>query len=396
MRAHRRLGSTDSTWPGFVDALSTLLLVIIFLLVVFVLAQFILSQAVSKKDEALQSLQIELDELRMMLNLERATSEQLQSQIQTLSASLESSEEEKQALNLQIINLTERAESAEQQVLDLRAQFEGANAQLAAEADKLSQTLDALADKDTQISALESDLTEARATSEAQQNQIIVLGEDLDRQIQLTNEATAQVALLNQQLSALRAQLASLQQALEASEAKNKEQQAQIADLGRRLNVALASKVQELKRYRSEFFGRLREALGNRDDIQVVGDRFVFQSEVLFGSGSADLGADGQQQLATLARTLADVAKNIPSDLNWILRIDGHTDSIPINNINFRNNWELSSARALSVVENLIVQGIAPERLAATGFGEYHPIDTGTGPSALRRNRRIEIKLTER
>jgi len=212
----------------------------------------------------------------------------------------------------------------------------------------------------------------------------------------LTEKAQTQVLLLNRQVAALREQLARIADLLAAAEAKNKADNVQIADLGRRLNVALANKVQELARYRSEFFGRLREVLGNRQDIRIVGDRFVFQSEVLFASGSAELGAAGREQMAQLAKTLVQIAKKIPKDLPWILRVDGHTDSAPIHTAEFPSNWELSTARAVSVVEFLITQGIPANRLAATGFGEFQPLESGLSNEAFRRNRRIELKLTER
>ncbi|MGQ3028264.1 MAG: peptidoglycan -binding protein, partial [Ferrovibrionaceae bacterium] len=195
---------------------------------------------------------------------------------------------------------------------------------------------------------------------------------------------------------ALREQMASLQKALDASEAKDKEQEAQISDLGRRLNVALARKVEELSKYRSEFFGRLREVLGNRRDVQIVGDRFVFQSEVLFPSGSAELNDAGREQMAKLAKTLMEISAEMPQDLPWILRVDGHTDRIPIKTAQFPSNWELSTARAATVAKFLIGQGVPPNRIAAAGFGEFQPLDDRDDEIALRRNRRIELKLTER
>ena len=220
--------------------------------------------------------------------------------------------------------------------------------------------------------------------------------DSLSREKDLSAEARAQVALLNQQLSAVRQQLVRLNAALEAAEAKDEEQEAVIADLGKRLNVALAQKVEELSRYRSEFFGRLREVLGDRRDIHVAGDRFVFQSEVLFASGSAEIGINGQQQLAQLARTLLEIAKSIPPEISWVLRVDGHTDVIPISTPRFPSNWELSTARAVSVVKFLVDQGIPPARLTAAGFGEFQPLDSRDDEIGHRRNRRIELKLTER
>jgi chemotaxis protein MotB len=179
-------------------------------------------------------------------------------------------------------------------------------------------------------------------------------------------------------------------------EAENEEKEVQIADLGRRLNAALATKVQELARFRSDFFGRLRELLGDRQDIRVVGDRFVFQSEVLFASGSAELEPEGRKQLSQLASALAEIAATIPEDIDWVLRVDGHTDRRPISTPEFPSNWELSTARAISVVKFLIIRGIGPNRLAATGFGQFQPLDTGSDEIAFRRNRRIELKLTQR
>jgi len=202
--------------------------------------------------------------------------------------------------------------------------------------------------------------------------------------------------LLNRQLAALRQQLSRISAALEASEAKTKEQETQIVNLGSRLNAALASKVEELARYRSEFFGKLRELLGNREDVRVEGDRFVFQSEVLFSSGSADLVGIGRDQISRLATTLKEIAGRIPDSIDWVLRVDGHTDRIPIHTAQFPSNWELSTARAVAVVKLLIADGLPPHRLAAAGFGEYRPLDTTGSPGSLRRNRRIEFKLTGR
>jgi len=202
--------------------------------------------------------------------------------------------------------------------------------------------------------------------------------------------------LLNQQIAALRRQLAAIEEALQASEKKDKEAQSRIADLGQRLNVALAQRVQELSKYRSEFFGRLRAILGARPDIRVVGDRFVFQSEILFDSGSAVLKPEGQAEVDKLAGALVDLEKQIPPEIAWVLRIDGHTDVRPISSSQFPSNWELSAARAISVVQYLISRGVPPRRLVAAGFGEFQPLDTDPTEDAFRRNRRIELKLTER
>lgn len=335
----RRIESVNY-WPGFVDALSTMLLVIIFLLSVFMLAQFFLSREVTGKDTALAKLNRQIEELTSLLALERSQKGEDQARIATLSATLEASRTERQRL------------------LDAASQG-GANA-------------DAASDK-------------ATAAANA-----------LDAQRQISARALAQVDILNQQISALRKQLAAIQEALDASQTSDKEAQAKIADLGQRLNVALAQKVQELSRYRSDFFGRLRQILGSRPDIRVVGDRFVFESSVLFESGKADVSAAGQQSLDSLAAAVLDLEREIPPDIPWILRIDGHTDSKAISGGQFKSNWDLSAARAIAVVQYLVSKGIEPGRLAAAGFGEFQPIDSGTDDAALARNRRIELKLTER
>jgi chemotaxis protein MotB len=211
-----------------------------------------------------------------------------------------------------------------------------------------------------------------------------------------SSAARAQVEQLSASVAALREQLAKIAAALDVSESKVKDQQTQIADLGRRLNIALATKVQELARYRSEFFGRLREIIGERADIRIVGDRFVFQSEVLFSPGNADLGDGAKRQLDPVITALREISDKIPKDLSWVLRIDGHTDRRPISNAQFPSNWELSTARAISVVRYAMAQGVPPNRLAAAGFADNQPLDSGDGDDAYRRNRRIELKLTER
>ena len=331
---------TVNYWPGFVDALSTMLLVIIFLLSVFMLAQFFLSREVTGKDEALARLNRQIEELTNLLALERTQKSSAETKIATLTATLETAEREQQRLK-------------------------GAAVEGAAAADAAGR---------------------AAAAQGA-----------LEQQKEISARALAQVDVLNQQIAALRKQLAAIEDALAASEAANKESQSKIADLGARLNVALAQKVQELNRYRSDFFGRLRQILGSRPDIRVVGDRFVFQSSVLFDLGKADISAEGKQSLDTLAAAVIDLEREIPPDLPWILRVDGHTDSRPLSGGGqFKSNWELSAARAVSVVQYLISKGVEPDRLAAAGFGEFQPIDQGTDEEAMAKNRRIELKLTER
>ncbi|HWU18758.1 MAG TPA: peptidoglycan -binding protein [Devosia sp.] len=336
-RSRRRIEA--NYWPGFVDALSSLLLVIIFLLSLFMLTQFFLGQELQGRDTALSRLNSQIAELTDLLQLERANSDDLTSQIANLTATL----------------ATAQSDNAE-----LTGQLSGIGAGLAA--------------KDETIAGLQSQLSEAQ---------------------DLSDEANAQITLLNQQLAALRSQIGALESALEASETRDTESRTQIADLGRRLNLALAQRVQDLSRYRSDFFGRLRQILEGRADVRVVGDRFVFQSEVLFDAGQADIQPGGTPDLDALAAAILQLETEIPPDINWVLRIDGHTDKRPISNARFPSNWELSAARAISVAQYLVTKGVSPNRLVAAGFGEFTPLDPGESDEAYRRNRRIEFKLTE-
>jgi len=332
-----RRDSGMNYWPGFVDALSTLVLSVIFLLTVFMVAQFFLSQEVAGKDTALARLNAQISRLSELLSLEQTGKTNLEDEVAQLRASLTSAQNERDQLR--------------------GAAAAGQNA--GADQAKLNSQLD-----------LEKDAT-ARAV--------------------------AQIENLNQQIAALRRQLGALEDALGASEQKNKESQLRINDLGERLNVALAQRVQELSRYRSDFFGKLRDILGNRPDIRVVGDRFVFQSVILFDSGAAVLRPEGRAELDKLAAALLDLEKQIPAEINWVLRVDGHTDTRPLSAASpFKSNWDLSAARAISVVQYLISKGVSPQRLAAAGFGEFQPIDPGNTEEAYSRNRRIELKLTER
>ena len=336
----RRNDSGFNYWPGFVDALSTLVLAVVFLLSVFLVVQFFLSQEVTGKDKALERLNAQIAQLSSLLSLEKLSKTTLEDQIGQLRAGLASAEGERDRVK----GLYEGLASA------------GANAS-------------------------------SRATE---------LGKALDSEKNISARALAQVEVLNQQISALRRQLAALEEALDASEKRDKESQSKISELGQRLNVALAQRVQELSRYRSEFFGRLRTILGDRPDIRIVGDRFVFQSEIFFDTGQAVLLPEGDAELDKLATALVDLSKQIPEEIPWVLRVDGHTDVRPISSPQFKSNWELSSARAIAVVQYLVSRGVPPQRLVAAGFGEFQPLDTATTEDAYRRNRRIELKLTER
>lgn len=335
----RRQETGFNYWPGFVDALSTLILGIVFLLTVFLVVQFFLSQEVTGKDKALAELNAKIAQLNDILSLEKLGKLNLEEQLAQMRAGLSAAESER---------------------------------------DRVKGLYDGLAGAGNDAAGRATELNKA-----------------LDSEKQISARALAQVEVLNQQIAALRRQLAALEEALDASEKRGKESQNKIADLGERLNVALAQRVQELSRYRSEFFGRLRAILGDRPDIRIVGDRFVFQSEVFFDTGQALLLPEGRAELDKVADALKELDKKIPAELPWVVRVDGHTDKRPITG-SFKSNWELSSARAISVVQYLMSRGVPAQRLVAAGFAEFQPLDTADTDDAYKRNRRIELKLTER
>ncbi|MFC1673484.1 peptidoglycan -binding protein [Pseudomonadota bacterium] len=350
----RRARNRADIWPGFVDALASLLMVIIFLLLLFVLAQFFLGEALQGRETALQKLDKEVAELADLLALEKNANQKLRTDVGRLSGELQAS---------------------------------------IAEGDRLHGEIGKLAGDITKLEALKAQLEQdiGKLASEVDDKAQALLAEQ-----ELSESARAEVALLNNQMAELKDQIATLNGALDAAEKKAKDQGAQIVSLGKRLNAALASKVMELSAYRSEFFGRLAAILGSQPGIEIVGDRFVFQSEVLFASGAAQINVGAHEQLVGLANTLKDLEGQIPVEIDWVLRVDGHTDRVPIQTAKFASNWELSSARAISVVKFLINQGVPAKRLVAAGFGEHQPIDLGKGKAALDRNRRIELKLTQR
>ncbi len=336
----RRSAEYGDFWPGYVDVLSTLLLVVIFLMSIFMLAQYFASEEASGKDTALKRLTRQISELTSLLALEKGKTKSAEDELASLQATLSSLRTENNKLSGFALSGDEQAKAAQ-----------------------------------TRISGLEKDL-------ESQKN--------------ISNEALAKVDILNQQLLSLRRQIAALNEALEASEKKDAESQTRIKDLGARLNAALARQVQELQRYRSDFFGRLRELLKNRKDIKIVGDRFVFESEVLFPSGSDKLTPEGLAAMDQLASAIIELERQIPKEINWALQVDGHTDIRPINSPTFPSNWELSTARAISVVRYLVSRGVDPTRLVAAGYGQFRPLTTGTDEASLQQNRRIELKLTNR
>ncbi|HEX4261340.1 MAG TPA: peptidoglycan -binding protein [Acetobacteraceae bacterium] len=469
----RNRESALSPWPGYVDALSTLLMVIIFVLLVFVLAQAFLSLALSRRDQALTQLNQQVAQISQMLSLERGKATDLQASVAGLDRELAASAASrqdleqklaamqansrklaadrdalaaaKQALAAQLADQTAQAQSAGArasalqsqlaqaaikadaegqasaavagQLNDARAELAAARAQLAqmkvqmATLDRtvavgkatIAEKLSDLAKLANQVEALtalrdqlERQTQQAAAKSLTDQQMRAAMAAELAGEQKFSTSAKAQIALLNAQVSQMRQQLAAVSAALGVAEKTDVGKDVQIADLGRRLNIALASKVQELEKYRSDFLGKLRAVLANRSGIRVVGDRFVFQSEVLFPSGSADLSAAGTDQINQIATTIKQIAKEIPPGLHWILRVDGHTDREAVLNGTYADNWDLSAARAINVVKLLIADGVPPNRLAAAAFAQYQPLDPVHTPAAYAKNRRIELRLTER
>jgi chemotaxis protein MotB len=441
----RRRRAEPNLWPGFVDAISSLVIILIFLVMVFMLSQYFLNELLVGRNDALSRLNRQVSELADMLKLERGANADLRLSLTQLSGELQSSNAARDRLSTQLAELLPERDRLAARVDQLGREIEDANKSVTVGRDSIELKLREIASLERDLAALrqvradleskvaelaaglkarDDDVTAERDRSKELMAQLSTAEErtalaqrEIDeknirlrellagaaeaetamgRERELTADARRQVDALNRQIASLRDELARLNAVLEASETKSREQNVQIVDLGRRLNAALASKVEELARYRSEFFGRLREVLGDRPDIRIVGDRFVFQSEVLFQSGSADLQEGGREQIARLAQTLAEVAAKIPTDISWVLRVDGHTDRVPIATARFPSNWELSTARAVAVVKQLNERGIPAARLAATGFGEFQPLDARDDAAAYQRNRRIEFKLTER
>ena len=437
-------------WPGFVDALASILMVFIFVLLILVVAQFFLSNLLSDRSGALEQLSKNVHYLLDALAVEKDRATDLETRVTDLNDELTRTTTERDSLLDRLKVATAETESARQETALTQEELDRAREEISAGKERielklseivsLQEDIDALrkvredlegqvgllaeelearnADLDTSNTALtaERDRTkalEARLADEAERTRLAqveieegtvniqglrarIMSNDkaLAEERQLSSRAQAEVELLNNQLAALRDQLATVQQALEISQSEAGDYKVEIDRLGQQLNIALARRVEELSRYRSDFFGKLREVLGDRDDIRVVGDRFVFQSEVLFPSSSAELEPAGRASLDRLAATLIEVTRAIPADVDWILRVDGHTDKRPIRTGRYPSNWELSTARALSIVRYLIERGIEPRRLAATGFGQFRPVEQGDSPEALARNRRIEMKFT--
>ena len=381
MTALRRRRPLD-IWPAFVDATASLLLVVVFALLLAITGHLVLSYALTDKDKALSELTNRVSKLAEVLSLEQEETARLEKLLSVRTANLEETKS----------NLAD----AQAQLAVTSSELDASNLKIDEQANKINEQLQLIASLQNDIAGLQAlrDRIQQELETQLADNEDIRI--KLEQENQLNIQNLAQIELLNQQMNELRQQLAALASALEAADKEIAEKQTKIDDLGQRLNVALANKAQLLQKYRSEFFGRLRDALSEYPNIRIEGDRFVLPSGLLFESGSDQLGKDGKEQVKQLANTLAEIANIIPDDIDWILRIDGHTDKRPISGPVFKSNWELSSARSISMVKELIKNGIAAERLAATGFAANYPADTDETAEAYAKNRRIELKLTSR
>ena len=370
-----RKRQVDYTWPGFVDALSSLLMVIIFVLMIFVLSQFFLSQKMSGQDDALVELRRNLVELGQLLALERDTTTELTSQLSILESKITKFKSELQ---------DEQKLSAK-----FKEELQAKNNIISLNESKILELQKTIEDKIKNTLILENNISNMNKKAEKNQLDIIKKNDEINASKEEINRLIS--ASLN-----LKNKLAQLQTLLSAYKAKDEKEKVKTVNLGKDVNSALARRVEELQKFRSDFFGRVRELIKGRKEIRIVGDRFVFQSEVLFGLGSDELGTKGKIEMKKLAATLMEIEKSLPTDIDWILQIEGHTDSLPVKQgQNYADNWELSTKRALSVLRFLINEGINPQRLSASGFGSYQPIDSDNTEQARMKNRRIEMKITQ-
>jgi len=400
---------TVDIWPGFVDALAALLMVVMFVLLLFSVGQFLLTDALVGRDETLDRLRSRITGLADVLAMERKEKSDLQNRLASLTGELEVTLRDRDESEKHLADMTLQAQGSAAELQRVEGELQLARNSIADKEQTLQQQRDTIAERDQSLRQQRDTIAERDQSLQQQRDTISSLETDRRRlqtsletsqqetaeQQALVEQTQAGVSELNNQIAALNEQLTRINQALEVSEAELQDKNVEIEDLGRRLNLALADKVEELSRYRSEFFGKLREALSDNPDVRIEGDRFVLPSEVLFSSASADLDKQGVKEIATVARTLKEITQQIPDDIGWVLRVDGHTDRRPIRKA-FASNWELSSARAISIVKYMISQGIPAEHLVAAGFGQYHPIDPANSEQAYRRNRRIELKLTSR
>jgi chemotaxis protein MotB len=436
--SRRRTATVVNVWPGYVDALSALLMLVIFMLLIFTVAQVFLAQTLSSRESELDLLNVKLSEISEALQVQRNTNQSLSDKLSVLRNQYAQGEFFQNMLEQKIAEL-EKIVTADKETISIqlselaqlehdiitlrqvRKDLENDVANLATTLKSQGQNIEQLEtdleNRLAQIGTLRDNSQALQAKLASQENMTMLAQKDIEKkefliqdlvaivgegkealrnEKKLSASAYADVKNLSAQIDALKNKLSSISSALRLEEQKTASQETQMANLGQRLNTLLADRVNELEQYRSDFFGRLRQVLVKSPDIRIEGDRFLLPSALFFASASATLGERGKQELNKLAQTLNEISVAIPDDINWILRVDGHTDQLPISTVRFPSNWELSTARAVSVLRYLAEQGIQPKRMTAAGFGEFHPVDLGQSEAAYQRNRRIELKLTKR
>ncbi len=340
-------------WPGFVDAITTLLLVFVFLLAIFMISQTFLTQSISGKDAALQSLKTQLQKLDADLEKNLGKNKKLSELIATLNQQIE-------ILNLEQKNL--QTELLDKENLNKKYQLNTKNLE-------------------KKIAALFEELGIEKL--------------NLKSEKQISKKLNLEMSELNYTIQQLNNKLSEIDQALSLSLVDVETKDTEIENLKVKLDLALKEKIGELSEYRSEFFGRLKEILKNQKEINIVGDRFVLQSEILFKSGSAEIGEKGKAKLSEISNLLKSITKKIPSKINWIIQVEGHTDNVPISNNEYPSNWELSVARAIAVARIMIQNDIEPKRINVAGYGEFRPLVKNEDETSRNKNRRIELKLTQ-
>jgi len=353
-------------------------------------------EEITLQDELLKEKDETILTLDDLINKQALDITELNEIIARITEELSLSLEEKEELRGRLSSLNEEQENLKNKLQELGGENEVLVSQLSDSQGRIQSLLESLSSSQGENEILETQISSVENQNQSLRDQISSLEQDSVIQTTSLNEALAQISRLSEDIKILSNEIQLLNNLLESKEAEIASNKIELGELGDRLNRVLTSELYKLQKYRSEFFGQLSETLGQREDIQIKGDRFIFQSEILFESGSTDIQSGGRVALSLIAKTLIDLSNQIPTDLNWILQVDGHTDKVPISTARFPSNWELSHARALEVVKFFIQQGIPADKLSANGYGEHQPISLGSSPEDLKLNRRIELKITQR
>ena len=353
-------------------------------------------QEISLQDELLKEKDETILTLDDLIDKQALDITELNEIIARITEELSLSLEEKEELRGKLSSLNEEQQSLKSKLQELGGENEVLVGQLSDSQGRIQSLLESLSSSKGENEILETQISSVENQNQSLKDQISSLEQDSVIQTTSLNDALSKISKLSEDIKILSNEIQMLNNLLDSKEAEIASNKIELGELGDRLNRVLTSELYKLQKYRSEFFGQLSDTLGQREDIQIKGDRFVFQSEILFESGSTDIQSGGRVALSLIAKTLIDLSNQIPTDLDWILQVDGHTDKVPIATARFPSNWELSHARALEVVKFFIQQGIPADKLSANGYGEHQPISLGSSPDDLKLNRRIELKITQR